>query len=304
MTKVSLWKFGGLTPLSLGKRTWAEMNKDDVFGHAAELSYYFLLSLFPALLFMITILGLMAGPGSQLRIELLNYMARVMPGSAADLVRKTLEEIHQNSSALKALLSSVAALWAATGGIDAISKTLNIAYELTETRTWVKRKLVSVSLTVGLAILIIGGLALLAFGGQIGEFVATKVGLGGAFTFAWKILQWPVALGAMFLSFSIMYYFAPNMKERQWYWISPGAVVGVAAWLLASGGFSIYLRFFNSYSKTYGSLGAVIILMLWFYFTGMAILIGGEFNSEITKADLEKDRYVRKLEHIEHDAVA
>jgi len=302
--KISLWKFGGLTPYNLVKRTYAEIGKDDVFGHSAELSYYFLLALFPALLFMITILGFMAGPGSELRNQLMSYMARVMPGSAADLVSKTLNEIHQNSSALKALFGAVTALWAATGGIDAISKTLNIAYDLQETRSYVRKKLTSLGLTFGLAILIIGALALLAFGGQIGEFVAAKVGLGEAFTLVWKILQWPVAFGAMFLAFSLIYYFAPNMKEPQWYWITPGAAVGVVLWIMASLGFSLYLKFFNSYSKTYGSLGAVIILMLWFYLTGMAILIGGEVNSEISKADHEKQIYERKLERVEHDAVA
>lgn len=302
--KVSLWKFGGLTPLTLVKRTWAEMGKDDVAGHSAELSYYFLLSLFPALLFLITVLGLMSGPGSQLRTELFTYLAKVMPPSASDLVKKTLDEIHQNSSALKALLSAVGALWAATGGIDAISKTLNIAYDVKETRSFIRKKLTSLGLTFGLAVLIIGSLALLAFGGQIGELVANKVGLGAAFTMAWKILQFPVALGAMFLAFSVIYYFAPNLEDPQWYWITPGAVVGVVVWVAASAGFSVYLKFFNSYSKTYGSLGAVIILMLWFYLTGMAILIGGEFNSEIAKAAKEKDRYERKLERTELDAVA
>lgn len=302
--KISLWKFGGLTPATLVKRTYAEINKDDVFGHSAELSYYFLLALFPALLFMITILGFMAGPGSELRNQLMAYMARVMPGSAADLVGKTLTEVHQNSSALKALFGAVAALWAATGGIDAISKTLNIAYGVQETRSFVRKKLTSLGLTFGLAVLIIGALALLAFGGQIGEFVAGKVGLGGAFTLAWKILQWPVAFGAMFFAFSLIYYFAPNLKNPDWYWITPGAVVGVMVWIVASLGFSVYLKFFNSYSKTYGSLGAVIILMLWFYLTGMAILIGGEVNSEIGKADHDKQIYDRKLERVEHEAAA
>jgi membrane protein len=302
--KISLWKFGGLTPATLAKRTYAEINADDVFGHSAELSYYFFLALFPALLFMITILGFMAGPGSELRNQLMAYMARVMPGSAADLVSKTLTEVHQNSSALKALFGALAALWAATGGIDAISKTLNIAYDVQETRSFVRKKLTSVGLTFGLAILIIGALALLAFGGQIGEFVAAKVGLGDAFTLTWKILQWPVVFGAMFLAFSMIYYFAPNLKEPSWYWITPGAVVGVVVWIAASLGFSLYLRFFNSYSKTYGSLGAVIILMLWFYLTGMAILIGGEVNSEISKADHDKQIYERRLERVEHEAAA
>jgi membrane protein len=302
--RISLWKFGGLTPYTLVRRTYAEINKDDVFGHSAELSYYFLLALFPALLFMITILGFMSGPGSELRNQLMSYMSRAMPSSAADLVGKTLNEVHQNSSALKALFGAVAALWAATGGIDAISKTLNVAYDLQETRSYVRKKLTSVGLTFGLAVLIIGALALIAFGGQIGEWVAAKIGLGGAFTATWKILQWPVAFGAMFLAFSMIYYFAPNMKDPEWYWITPGAAVGVVVWIVASVGFSLYLKFFNSYSKTYGSLGAVIILMLWFYLTGMAILIGGEVNSEISKADHERQVYERKLERTELDAVA
>jgi membrane protein len=215
-----------------------------------------------------------------------------------------LQEVSQNSTASKAILSALGALWAATGGIDAISKTLNIAYDLQETRGYIKRKMVSIGLTLGLAVLIIGSLTLLAFGGQIGEWVAAKVGLGAAFTVAWKILQWPVALGAMFLSFSLIYYFAPNMRKPEWSWITPGAAVGVIVWLLASGAFSLYLQFFNSYSKTYGSLGAVIILMLWFYLTGMAILIGGEVNSEITKADHQARGYERKLERIQHETAA
>lgn len=302
--RIAMWKFGGVTPFTIVKRTFAEISKDDVFGHAAELSYYFLLALFPALLFLLSLLGLMAGPGSQLRADLLNYMARVMPPDAASLVSKTIQEVNQNASGLKVIFGALAALWAATGGIDAISKTLNIAYDLTETRSWIKRKLVSVGLTFGLAILIIGSLALLLFGGQLGELVAAKVGLGGAFTLAWKIIQFPVAFGAMFAAFALIYYFAPNMKEPQWYWISPGAAAGVVLWVVASGAFSLYLKFFNSYSKTYGSLGAVIILMLWFYITGMAILIGGEFNSEISKADALTSQHQRKLERIEHDAVA
>jgi membrane protein len=299
-----MWKFGGLTPMTLAKRTWTEVGRDDVFGHAAELSYYFMLSLFPALLFLVTILGFMAGPGSELRNSLMSYMAQAMPESASQLVDKILNEISNNSTATKAILSALGALWAATGGIDAISKTLNIAYELKETRSYIKRKVVSLGLTIGLAVLILVSLAILAFGGQLGEFVAAKVGLGAAFTLAWKIIQWPIALGAMLLCFSIMYYFAPNMEDPQWYWISPGAVVGVCVWLLASGAFSMYLRFFNSYSKTYGSLGAVIILMLWFYLTGMAILIGGEFNSEVTKADHLRNTYERKLRLVEAETAA
>jgi membrane protein len=302
--RISLWKFGGLTPITLAKRTVGEISKDDIAGHSAELSYYFLLALFPALLFMMTLLGFMAGPGSELRNQLMAYMAKGMPGSAGDLVEKTLNEISESATGLKAVLSAAGALWAATGGIDAISKTLNIAYNVQETRSWVKRKIVSAGLTIGLAVLIIVALGVLAFGGKIGEVIASQVGLGSVFTVTWKFLQLPIALGAMFLSFSMMYYFAPNMKNPQWYWISPGAAVGVLLWVIASSAFSAYLRFFNTYSKTYGSLGAVIILMLWLYITGMSILIGGEVNSEITRADHERQIYERKLRQVEFETAA
>jgi membrane protein len=168
----------------------------------------------------------------------------------------------------------------------------------------VKRKIVSAGLTIGLAVLIIVALGVLAFGGKIGEVIASQVGLSSVFTVTWKFLQLPIALGAMFLSFSMMYYFAPNMKNPQWYWISPGAAVGVLLWVIASSAFSAYLRFFNTYSKTYGSLGAVIILMLWLYITGMSILIGGEVNSEITRADHERQTYERKLRQVEFETAA
>ena len=147
---------------------------------------------------------------------------------------------------------------------------LNLVYRVKETRPWWKQKLTVVGLTLALAALIIVALVLVLYGGKIGELIASYVGLSKVFAIAWKLLQWPVSFGAMFLSFSLIYYFAPNLKERRWYWVTPGAVAGVAIWLLVSLGFRIYLHFFNSYSATYGSLGAAVILLLWLYITGFA----------------------------------
>jgi membrane protein len=171
--------------------------------------------------------------------------------------------------------------------MGAISESLNVAYNVKETRPWWKARLMSVVLTIALAVLIISALALILYGGAIAEKIAASCGLGDAFKLVWKILQWPIALIFVLLAFSLVYYFAPDLRDQDWKWVTPGSVIGVALWLLVSFGFRTYLRFFNSYSATYGSLGAVIILMLWFYFTGAAVLIGGEINSEIENAAAE-----------------
>jgi membrane protein len=287
----SLWKLGGLSPYQLIMRVWKQMDDDDVSIRSAALSYYFLLALFPLLLFLVTLLGFMAGPGSQLRNNLLANLGRLMPASAFDVVSRTLSEVNRAAGGGKLIFGVLAALWAASNGMSAIVSTLNVAYRVRETRPWWKSRLVvSVGLTIALSVLVLMALTLVLFGGQIGEAVAAKMGLGAAFTLAWKIVQWPVVIFFMLLAFAIVYYFAPNLKDPAWYWISPGAVVGLFLWLAGSLAFRVYLHYFNSYSKTYGSLGAVIILMLWFYLTGTAIVVGGEVNSQIGRATEEKEQ--------------
>jgi membrane protein len=300
----SLWKFGGLTPLNLTKQVWKEANDDDIWGRAAELSYYFLLALFPLLLFLVSVLGFFAGEGSELRTQLFGYLARVLPASAGDLVNKTITEVSGAAGGGKLTFGILAALWAASNGMGAILKTLNIAYDVEETRSWWKQRVIAIGLTLGLSVMILAALTLVLFGGRIGEAITAKVGLGGAFALAWKIAQWPIVLGVMFAAFAIVYYFAPNLKKPEWHWISPGAAVGLVLWLAASFAFRTYLQFFNSYSKTYGSLGAVIILMLWLYLSGLAILAGGEFNAEISHATEERDKHQQQLEAIQHPKAA
>jgi membrane protein len=165
--------------------------------------------------------------------------------------------------------------------MGAISDTLNVAYGVKERRPWWKVRLVSIGLTIMLSILIVGALAIVLYGGRIGEAVATHFGFSNVFSFAWKILQFPIALVFILLTFDLIYYFAPDDRRHGRKWWNLGAVTAVVLWLLVSFGFRLYLHFFNSYSVTYGSLGALIVLMLWFYFTGLAILIGGEINSEL-----------------------
>ena len=289
-----MWKLTGISWKNLAKRVWAEMARDDVFGNAAKLAYYFLLALFPLLIFLTSFIGLLIGSGTGLRHALFNYLAQVMPSSAFQLIDSTMLEVSNASSSAKLSFGLIAALWAASNGMGAITQSLNTAYNVKETRAWWKQRLVAVLLTAALSILIIAALIIVLGGGRLAD-LAAGFGLSAGFAIAWKILQWPIALGFMLLAFALIYYFAPDVRDQDWKWITPGSVIGVGLWLAVSFAFKGYLHFFDSYSKTYGSLGAVIILMLWLYLTGLAVLIGGEVNSEIENAAARKGAADAKL---------
>lgn len=283
----SLWLLSGLKWKELIKRVTGEIQSDDVFGRAAQLAYYFLLALFPLLLFLTSVIGLLLGSGTGVRHALFAYLSQVLPGSASNLVDSTMYEVSAASGGGKITFGLLAALWAASNGMGAITDALNAAYNVKESRPWWKQRLTAISLTLVLSILIISALVLVLYGGKIANQIAVTYGFGEGFTLGWRFIQWPLVVGFMLLSFSLIYYLAPDLEEQKWVWITPGSMVGVTLWLLVSFGFKLYLHFFDSYSKTYGTLGAVIILMLWLYFTGAAILIGGEVNSEIEDAAAE-----------------
>ena len=283
----SLWKFGGLHPKDLAKRVWKEMQEDDVFGRAAQLSYYFLLALFPLLIFLTSVIGLVIGTEAGIRENLFSYLSEVMPPAAYQLIESTMQEVAAASSGSKISFGILATLWAASNGMGAITEALNVAYDVNETRPWWKQRLTAIGLTIALSTLIIGALIIVLSGGKIADFLAANYALGSVFTLTWKVLQWPIVLATMLFAFAIIYYIAPDVRDQKWIWITPGAVLGVVLWLLVSFGFRLYLNYFDSYSKTYGSLGAVIILMLWLFFTGAAVLIGGEVNAVIENAAAE-----------------
>jgi membrane protein len=277
-------------------RVWARAEEDEILGRAAQLSYYFLLALFPLLLFLITLFGYLDGAGSQLRHKLISYLGTVMPDSAVHLVVVTIDQVTNARGGGKLSFGLAAALWAASSGLNALAQALNAAYDVAETRPWWKVRLISVALTVVMAVLIVAALLIVLYGGRLGHLLATFIHEGHAFTVAWRILQWPIALAFVFIAFSLIYQFAPNVSAKRRggllpasdyrrRWLSPGEVIAVILWLLVSLGFRLYLHFFNSYSATYGSLGALIILMLWFYLTGAAILLGGEINCELESSE-------------------
>ncbi len=277
-------------------RVWARAEEDEILGRAAQLSYYFLLALFPLLLFLITLFGYLDSAGSHLRHKLISYLGTVMPDSALNLVVATIDQVTNARGGGKLSFGLLAALWAASSGLNALAQALNAAYDVLETRPWWKVRLISIALTVAMAVLIISALLIVLYGGRLGHFLATFIHEGRAFTVAWKILQWPIALAFVFIAFLLIYQFAPNVSAKRRggrlpasdyrrRWLSPGVVIAVILWLLVSLGFRLYLHFFNSYSATYGSLGALIILMLWFYLTGAAILLGGEINCELESSE-------------------
>lgn len=275
---------------------WARTEKDEIFGRAAQLSYFFLLALFPLLLFLITLFGYFNGAGSHLQRKMISYLGDVMPPAALHLVVVTLEEVTKGRGTGKLSLGILLALWAASSGVNALAAALNSAYDVAETRPWWKVRLISIALTIFLSVLIISALLLVLYGGHFGAAVARSIHAGRVFSFAWRALQIPIALGFVLIALVMIYRFVPNAAAKRHgkglrvtdyrrRWFSPGTIIGMLLWLIVSLGFRLYLHFFNSYSATYGSLGALIILMLWFYLTGTAILLGGEINCEYESSD-------------------
>lgn len=269
----NLFRLSGVSWKEVAKRTWAEILEDDVFGRAAQLAYYFFLALFPFLICVIASLSVF-GTADRGRALLFQFFANALPPSASDLINRTFDEIIRSSGPLKMSFGIVASLWSASMGMAAVIDTLNAAYHAKETRSLLKQYAVATGLTVAIALLMVIAVAILIFGNAILNALAP----GNIVAIAWKIAQWPLVLALILLAFAITYYFAPAVTIREWHWVTPGAIMGVLLWLAVSSGLRIYLHFFNTYNAAYGSLGAVIVLLLWFYLSGIAVLSGAVLN--------------------------
>jgi membrane protein len=290
---VSPWKLGGLSVIELAKRVWAEFSEDEVSDRAAALAYYFLFALFPALLFMTALLGLLPIP--TLMDRLMDYVAQALPGDAASIIEKTLGEIVAGASSGLLSIGVLGALWAGSNGMSSIMSALNVAYDVKETRPWWKTKLLAIGLTLGFSVFILSALVLIVFGSKIGETVAGWVGLGSAFTFVWNIVSIPVVMVLVAIGIGLVYYLAPAV-EQHWRWVTPGSVVALVLWLGASFALRFYVTNFANYNATYGSIGGVILLMLWLNLSGMALLLGAEVNSEIEHAAARRGAPDAKVE--------
>ena len=279
------WKLGGLTWMELGRRLWHQSEKDEVLGRAAQLAYYFVLALFPALLFLTALLGLL--PLEQIMPELMASLRSVLPSDALSLVEKYLQQVVKGSGGDILSLGLLGALWASSSGVTAIMEALNAVYDAKEVRPFWKVRLIAIVMTIGLAGFIILSTTLVLYGEHIGEWVANIIGLGWLFTSAWLVLQWPVVIVLMLFAIAVIYYISPCV-EQDWRWVSPGSVFAVLMWLIVSLAFKVYVENFGNYNKAYGSIAGVIVLMLWFYLSGIVLLMGGEINAEIEKAANEQ----------------
>ena len=287
----SLWNLHGVPVRAIAARTWRAILDDRIFGHAAELGFYFLFALFPALFCAGSILGLAARSAHQIYDRLLDYLSLVIPTSALSAVLSTFNQTAAASSSGKITFGFIVALWSASAGISAIQDTLNDVYKIEDSRSYLAARIYAIALTLLLSAIVTLGLAAIFGGDRLGRlayrdfsspFFADAAGLAAG------IAGRVIALAFLVLSFAVIYYWAPDWKRRRWHWLTPGGTLGILGWLISSLGLRAYLYYFNSYSVIYGSLGAVIILLTWFYTSGLMLLVGAEINSEIEASVAEK----------------
>jgi membrane protein len=287
----SPWNLGGLSVRELGRRVWNEISTDEVADRGAALAYYFLFALFPTLLFLTSLLGLLPIPG--LMDGLMAYGNQALPGDAASIVTKTLTEIQAGARGGLLSIGALAALWAASAGMASMMNALNVAYDVEDPRPWWKRRLVAILLTLGFSIFLLMALVLVVFGPRIGEAMAGQLGLGPVFNLVWNVASLPVVMVLVLVGIALVYYFAPA-TEQHWRWVTPGSAVALVLWLGMSWGLRFYVSNFGNYSATYGSIGGVILLMLWLYLTGVVLLVGAEINAEIEHAAAERGAVTAK----------
>lgn len=260
-------------------KVWSESNKDDVFGTAAELSYYFLLALFPLLIFLTSLIGFLPMTHSGLVADI----ERVVPPDAMKLVRETLADVvsHRNSGLLS--FGLIFSLWSASSGVDSLMSGLNRAYDLVEKRSFWKRRLVAITLTVAAVLLVAMGSMIIMIGGRLGHWARRAFEVSGELAVFSTILAYVVGFALLLTGIASLYFFGPDIKRKQA--VLPGALFATVGVVIGSLLFSLYLRMAPSVSATYGSLGAVVTLMLWLYLIGLVLLIGGEINSEWQSRD-------------------
>ena len=265
----------------LAKRTVKDSIQDDVAGIAAQLSYYFFLSLFPALLFVVALASFF--PLYNFTDELMRMVAPIAPAAVVELLREQLTSLSNSGDTGLLSIGLLMALWSSSAAMVSVIDAMNRAYDIEDSRSWMKRRIVAIALTIGLALFILTSFGLIVAGPWLADFLGRQLGLAPAFALAWKILQWPVVFLLASTGFGLVYYSAPD-ADQEWVWITPGALTATILWFLASLAFRFYVVNFGNYEEAYGTLGAIILTLLWFYITALAMVIGAELNAEIHRA--------------------
>ena len=269
-----------LTWTELTKRTVRETISDNALGLAAQLAFYFLLALVPAIAFVVAVASFFP---PQLLDQMMSSLAGLAPSDVVRILREQLDSLAGGSNGGILTLGLAMALWSSSAAIVSIIDAMNRAYDIEEGRPWWKVRLTAIGLTAGLAVFVVAAFALVMVGPSVADRLLAGSPLGSAFATAWKFVQWPIVFALVAVAVACINYFAPD-AEQDWVWVTPGAVLATILWLLASLAFKFYLARFADYNATYGSLGGVVILMLWFYIFGLAILVGAEMNAEIEHA--------------------
>ena len=271
-----------LTWTDVFKRTFSEAFwKDNCLGLAAQLAYYFFFALFPALLFLLAVASYF--PLETLIDDMFRTLGGFVPPEALTIITEQIKKISEGEQTGLLTFGMLATVWSSSAAMTAIIDTLNSAYDVEEGRPWWKVRIVAIGLTVGVALFILVSFALILLGPRLAEIIADRTFLGPVFEWTWKILQWPLVFALASTGIAMIYYFAPDV-EQDWIWLTPGSVFATTIWLLASLGFKYYVTNMGAYVETYGAIGGVMVLMLWFYISGLAILIGAEMNAEIEHA--------------------
>ena len=264
--------------IALGKRTFKEFLADDCIGLAKEVAYSALLAFFPAAAFLLGLLGVL-----HLYDRVQSFLGTVAPHGVLTFIDGLQRDQSGGTKVVALIVGGGGAIWAASGAMGSVIKAVNRAYERKETRPFWKLRLIAIALVLAMGGTLIALAVLIVFGGPLGQAIADKASLGGAFEVLWSIARWPIAFAAMLVLFGFIYAFAPNHESRRFRWLTPGSVLAAVLWLILSGLFTLYVTFAGSYTKTYGTLAAGVILMLWLNYTAWAILLGAELNAELDR---------------------
>jgi membrane protein len=265
----------------IGRRTLRETQADNGLGLAAQLAYYFFLALFPALLFVFALASFF--PLDNMIGTAVDRLRSVAPPDVLQIIREQLQSLSNAGNGGILSFGVIAALWSSSAAMVAVVDALNRAYDVEDSRPWWKQRLTAILLTLGVAVFAVVSFALVIAGPEMADLVGRSVGLGPALVWTWKVLQWPIVFALIAIAIGLIYYFAPDV-DQDWVWLTPGSLVAALLWIVGSVAFRFYVMNFGSYNETYGTIGGVMVLLLWLYLSGLVIIIGAEMNAEIEHA--------------------